>query len=414
MPRLTRRRALQTLPLVAGVGAGLAGCLSAGRAPSDATGPPEHPPAIPRESIDGTWPSNRYDATGRGYAPDVSGPVAPVGELWRAEVDAGETTPAVADGTVYLSGDGLIALDAATGDQRWQMDLGRTFKSSPVIQDDTVYVGFEETVFAVDTAAAADGGGAVRWRYTMPSDEITSPVIADGTVVVGSGDSGGGSGAVHAIDLDSGKRQWAQSVDDWLGTMPVVSDGRTFFGTTGGDLYAVRLDDGAEVWTRSLDADFFHTFAVADGTLYVPDDGGFLYAIDAETGETQWSTRVGQPTERNAEVFSSPVAVDDERVYVGAGDARLYAFDRESGESVWDFWAWNTVGSAPAVADETVYVGSVDTTLYALDAASGDVTWEFSTGGRLWRSTPAVVDEVVYIPADDHCYAVAARDEGDG
>lgn len=196
--------------------------------------------------------------------------------------------------------------------------------------------------------------------------------------------------------------------------MTVVIDVRTFFGTTGGDLYSVRLDNGNEVWTRSLDADFFYTFSIADGTLYAPENGGPLCTFDAAIEETQWSTRVGYPTEKNAEVISSPVAVDNERVYVGAGDARLYAFDPESGERLWNFWTWNTVGSAPAVAGDTVYVGSVDTTLYAPDVATGYVIWEFLTGKRLWRSTPVVVDEVVYIPAGDHCYAVVARDEEEG
>lgn len=411
MPRFTRRRALRTLPSVVGVGTGLAGCLSDGRAPTDATGPPTHPSAPPRDSVDGRWPSHRYDPTGRGYVPAVSGPTAPVGELWHAEVPVSETTPAVADGTVYLVGDGLTALDAASGEERWHVDFGRTYKSSPAVQDETVCAGFGETVIAADVTKTADGDAAVRWRDSMPSDEITSPVIANGTVVVASGDSSGRSGAVHAIRLDSGERQWARTVDAWVGTMPVVEDGQAFFGTTDGDLFAVQLSDGTDVWTRSLDSRFFHTFAVVEGTLFAAETGGLLYAFDAATGETQWSARVGRPTDDRGEVVASPVAVDTDRVYVGATDARLYAFDRESGQQVWDFWAWNTVGSPPAVAGDTVYVGSVDTTLYALDAATGEVRWEFATGQRLGRATPAVVDGVVYLTAGESCYAIAPREE---
>lgn len=341
----------------------------------------------------------------------MSGPTPPVGELWHVEAPVSETTPAVADGTIYLAGDGLTALDAASGEERWHVDLGRTYKSSPAVQDETVCVGFEEILFAIDVTKTADGDAAVRWRDSMPSDEITSPVIADGTVVVASGDSGGRSGAIHAIRLDSGERQWVRTVDAWLGTMPVVEDGQVFFGTIDGDLFAVQLSDGSDVWTRSLDARFFHTFAVADGTLFAAETGGLLSAFDAATGETQWSTRIGRPTDKHAEVIASPVAVDNEHVYVGATDARLYAVDRERGELVWDFWAWNTVGSPPAVAGDTVYVGSVDTTLYALDTATGQVRWEFATGQRLGRATPAVVDGVVYLPAGESCYAIAAREE---
>lgn len=79
---------------------------------------------------------------------------------------------------------------------------------------------------------------------------------------------------------------------------------------------------------------------------------------------------------------------------------------------VWKFETGAAVRSSPAVVDGVVYVGSDDGFLYAIDGASGEERWRFRTDGAAC-SSPAVSNGVVYVASDDgHLYAVDAAEGG--
>ncbi len=98
--------------------------------------------------------------------------------------------PAVRDGTVYAAGwDGtLLALDAATGAERWRSELAFGTVSSPVVAGDAVLIGgMDGTVSALDAAT-----GELLWAYALGdaigaslavADEIVYVPTADGTFV---------------------------------------------------------------------------------------------------------------------------------------------------------------------------------------------------------------------------------------
>jgi outer membrane protein assembly factor BamB len=131
---------------------------------------------------------------------------------WTADVEDPmlRTSPAVADGTVYVAAsslrtcrsggdDGqdcsgvtrgrLYAFDAATGERRWTADIETDTRSSPAVADGVVYVGCRNGLSAVRT----DGEAA--WRIDFDSDDDgrpryvkSSPAVADGRVFVGASD----------------------------------------------------------------------------------------------------------------------------------------------------------------------------------------------------------------------------------
>lgn len=75
----------------------------------------------------------------------------------------------------------------------------------------------------------------------------------------------------------------------------------------------------------------------------------------------------------------------------------------------WGFYTGGKVRSSPAVVDETVYIGSGDGRLYALDMITGEKEWTFETGAPVY-SSPAVADGTVYVGSNDHSvYAVDAQ-----
>jgi outer membrane protein assembly factor BamB len=97
------------------------------------------------------------------------------------------TTPAVANGTVYVTSlDGkLFALNAATGAQRWSFTLnpGPASALSPVVADGVVYATAEnEIVYAFNGAA-----GKKLWSYSAGNQLQAAPVVANGRLYVGTG-----------------------------------------------------------------------------------------------------------------------------------------------------------------------------------------------------------------------------------
>ncbi|MGK5532741.1 outer membrane protein assembly factor BamB family protein [Streptomyces sp. URMC 129] len=307
--------------------------------------------------------------------------------------DAVVSSPAVADGTVYVGSlDGsLYALDAASGARRWAYSTAERVLSSPLVADGVVYVGsLDGQLYALD----AENGERL-WEFGTDDAVLSSPALGGGYVYVGSGD-----GNLYAVDAESGAPRWEFATGDVVDSSPATADGVVYVGSLDGRLYAVDAKSGEQLWEFATEGDIFSSPAVVDGTVYVGSADARLYAVDAATGERRWAFAA------DARVFSSP-AVAGGTVYVGSDDSRLYAVDAANGTRRWSFPLTDAAGiSSPAVVDGVVYIGSADGNLYAVDAATGRYRWTFTTDASV-RSSPAVAGGIVYVGSDDgHLYAV--------
>lgn len=82
-------------------------------------------------------------------------------------------------------------------------------------------------------------------------------------------------------------------------------------------------------------------------------------------------------------------------------------------EAIWTFDTGRdpTPGfsATPAVADGTAYVGTLDDTFYAIDASDGSEEWQADLQSRV-TGVCAVDDDVVYVPAFEHVFALDRSD----
>ena len=95
------------------------------------------------------------------------------------------------DGVVYAAGpeDDFYALDAATGEELWSVQLDGTIYSQPVVADETIFVGDGEgTLYALATA-----DGDELWTVRLDGPVEGSPVILDGVIYVD------GNGTIYAL-----------------------------------------------------------------------------------------------------------------------------------------------------------------------------------------------------------------------
>ena len=202
------------------------------------------------------------------------------------------------DGTLYIGGDTLIALNPEDGSLKWEYDIQTTtsIAAAPAVgRDGTVYVctrpGAREN-FSKLFAIHPDG--TQKWELDVGVME-TSPALSEvGTIYITSwvpestrAEPGIKTG-LTAITPD-GRVLWSYETrfPDWhfnpdqrgmpwgSDSSPIVgADGTVYFGTDAGLVYAVN-DDGTLKWTFGAGGEFDNCPSMdAGGTLYICHSGG--------------------------------------------------------------------------------------------------------------------------------------------
>jgi outer membrane protein assembly factor BamB len=309
------------------------------------------------------------------------------------------TTPAIADGVVYiasLSGH-LYAVDQQTGAEKWNFKSRMPIASSPAVANGVVYfVSSTGALAAIDAA-----NGQPRWVFATERERrfeavnlhgypptaqtipdawdmyLSSPAVVNGVVYFGSGDGG-----IYAVDAATGLLQWKYSTGDVVHASPAVASGTVYVGSYDSKLYALDAGSGQLRWAFQAGLDpaihnqqgFQSSPAVVDGVVYVGCRDAHVYALDASTGRKKWD----YPTSKSW-VNTTP-AVRDGLVYAATSDSsRFFALDARTGRLKFNFDARAYVFSSPALGGGFAYFGSHNGKVYAVDAKTGQLAWEFQT-----------------------------------
>ncbi len=288
-----------------------------------------------------------------------------------------ESSPVVWRGAVYVGIDnhntpgtgvrgGLLALDAATGDELWKFEpeldhgdhgCGGVW-SSPTLDTEhrLVYVAtancpdrndeFEWTPHTEAVTALDAGTGEVVWSFQphLPNrndwDFGATPnlfELEDGTSVLGIGNK---DGAYYTLDGRTGELLWATkvaepgdagenfSIGGYLGST-AAHDGRVFGGTAiGGPPYYHALDagSGAVEW-RGAQAPSYATSAGVNDVVFSGALDDVFRAYHADTGAVLWAAPLLGP------ISSGPAVVGDS-VYVGSGTSSSDACRKELGDEI--------------------------------------------------------------------------------
>lgn len=137
----------------------------------------------------------------------------------------------------------LSALDAQTGEQRWQFALdyqGKTWKMQPPVSSDSVYYWTDQGfLHAVDRNT-----GRSLWRFDGDklSDYRDAKVIASDSLVYL-----WASPWLYAIDAASGHAKWGHPIEVYTRADVVLADDTIVFKNRNGELVAVAAGSGPEV-----------------------------------------------------------------------------------------------------------------------------------------------------------------------
>jgi outer membrane protein assembly factor BamB len=241
---------------------------------------------------------------------------APIGYF----TDGGQ---AIAGGVVY-TGDcigTMHALDLKTGAELWsKTGLSSCIETTPAVADGRVFLGASNTnggrVFALDASS-----GHLLWRFkTQVGIAQSAPSVVRGTVYIGSLD-----GHLYALDAATGRVVWKDRLGGATHSSPGVAHGLVYIGDESGYLYAFHRRDGSLAWRTQVGQYVSDSSpAIANGVVYIAASdggGGSLLALDAVTGQILFTTRLLT----GEDGVNSPIVLNG-MVFIGSQDSGIHAF----------------------------------------------------------------------------------------
>ena len=255
-------------------------------------------------------------------------------------------TPTLDGDAIYIANvDNVVtALNKADGVLEWRyahrLDATRKVElelfgtPAPQRAGDLVLAGFSDgRLVALDART-----GETRWQRTVGEGEypdlIASARPADGAALVA-----GFAEPLVYMDLETRYVRWRREEG---GPQPAalvdLGDGQTtvFHGGVDGQLrrYDLRTGDLAWEWDSGTGTSL-STPQLTEAGLLVAASGGTVYLVDAAAGTTLWAY---EPSFQLAGISSAP-AVDGRRAVVVTNAGFIMSFVSPKREAVWDSWA---------------------------------------------------------------------------
>jgi len=339
------------------------------------------------------WPNHRGDISLRGNTLDDLGDKL----LLKWTFQAGKflkSSPVVWKEKVFLGGPTGIfhALDAKTGKELWQTEVGIGVDSPALVFLDHVYVGTKDGWLICLDAKTGDHV----WAYETMGEIVGAPNHAvhptsgKDIILVGSYDN-----FLHCVEQKSGKEVWKFETLNYLnGTPAIWKDQWAVIGGCDAQLYIVGLKEGKLLKKVDLGAPIASSVALFKDHGYVGNMDRSVQAINLDTGEISW---VYQP--KSFPYFSSP-SLTDELVIIGGRDKALHAIDRKDGKQHWRYSAHGRIDGSPVIAGEKVVVGSMDGVVGIFDLLSGKKIISYEIGSSI-SSTCAVVQGWIFVGSED-------------
>jgi outer membrane protein assembly factor BamB len=287
-----------------------------------------------------------------------------------------KSTPVVAGGRVFTFGIGgvLSAFDASSGRPLWRREFGSRFRTtspefgvatSPAVEGETllVHVGGkgDGALLALDVAT-----GEERWAWTGDGPGYASPVVATlagvRQVITQT------QGRLVGVSADAGRLLWSLpfATDyEQNAVTPLVHGDLVIYAGINHPVRAVRVAPAggglaaAPAWENAEAASYMSTPVLAQGRLYGLSHRrrGQLYCLDAASGRTLWlgEGRLGD----NAAL----VAAGDVVLVLTTGAELLVVAAEAAGPRVPRRWtlATSPTWAHPAVLPDALLVKDADT-----------------------------------------------------
>ena len=284
-----------------------------------------------------------------------------------------------ADGSTLYADNGLsslVALDVATGKEKWRKDLGAPARSAPMIADGRVFVTtIDDRLFAF---TAADG----RQLWTHQAAEPVTSMLGQPAAAYWHGlvIAGFGSGELACLRADSGSVVWTDglgasegraSAADFLSIrgLPIIVNGLVYAISMGGLLVCNDVPTGRRVWERQIAGE--DTPYIAGDWMFVISAEQQIGAININDGRISWITQLPRwddPVKRKDTLtWYGPLLVSDRLIVTGGISKDALSLSPYTGEILGHIELSEAAApTVPVVADGTVLIVTNDGRLMAL------------------------------------------------
>ena len=303
--------------------------------------------------------------------------------------------PRAVAGRVFVANAGgtVAALDAATGQDIWRINLAQALDAG---------VGTDGQMAAVitqghDLVALRDGQEI--WRVRLPARSFSAPLVAGQRVFVLTADR-----TVRAFDGQTGASLWVQSrpaeplVLSQTGALLAVGD--TLVAGLAGRLVGLNPINGIVRWdvpvatsrgTNEVErlVDVVGPVSRVGNSVCVRAYAAAVACVDAGAGTVAW-TRTAQGT--------TGLHGDNRWVFGTETDGRVRAWQRVDGETGWnmDRLKYRSL-TAPLVAGRVVAVGDADGFVHLLARDDGSEMTRLTTDGSAIETAPVLAGDVLLV-----------------
>jgi outer membrane protein assembly factor BamB len=367
----------------------------------------------------------------------VSGePLAPpLSVVWKyaaivQKPEANTTSPVVVGNTVYfVATDRVYAVRADTGELIWKTPSGdqpgpTTYHSTPVVTNDTVYVGAANGhMYALDAR-----NGAQKWEFITGAPIRSHPLVEDNTLYFGSDDD-----YFYAIDASTAELRWkyhATADVESAATFAPDSTELIYFSSSDGHLYGLNRTTGRLKWSaRTTAASGGNSPVAFQNALYLAA-GSQIFSFRTRSGVAESLIQATPAEVPEADITCTPIFASDPHgdptqpvVFFGdrAGNFYCYQKSRLYWKRVWKQSLDGGVSAMPVMAGNLIFAAANKGFIYALNVMDGSILWQYHTQATLDLQTqykyfnmdsPLVIsDGHLLVLGDDGALNVFGRSE---
>ncbi len=237
--------------------------------------------------------------------------------------------------------------------------------------------------------------------------------------------------AVNSRNASQLKPGWQVNTHAMVTGMPLVENGKVFFGDWAGFVYAADATTGNILWQKQVEQPnsqwpwhgFAATGAVGDQYVYFGSVEGTMYALDKSNGNIAWQTKLdnnqyagdlGKPMFYNGKLFVGLASVEEPLSHKNPNikmdfQGKVMALDAQSGKVLWNTSLVDAPGNGVAVwgsfaidpATNMLFFGTGNNysgeatrhsdSVMAVDANTGKIKWSTQvTSQDIWLPIKAV------------------------
>jgi serine/threonine-protein kinase len=289
------------------------------------------------------------------------------------------------------AGGSLIALDAQSGDLRWQYDPHEGVWDRAYATDGRrIYVGIGGGgLVALDAES-----GEVLWTEDL-GIEVQLPALVEGgllyvsTTFVGPDLQNNHDGRAKLFTLNAvdGTERWSLETENYILQTPALHGETLYLAGNylarepveqGGHmrLYALQASDGSIRWSYESEDGFPKRLYANDSTVSFIGYQDFVSGVDADDGQLRWRRDTGN--------WVPSLMGEADNIYFGSANTIVHALKLGTGDVLWQHnieeGTFNYVLGAPILVEGELYFLSQHGDIMALDAQSGDLLWKLPTG----------------------------------